>query len=74
MGHLQVLPLHVKVDLGVMAMKGYLTLPRYQKQEPFHQIQFNAKTTFHMQSYPALLDDFDKTKYFHQIILTSTEI
>ena len=36
------LPLRVRVDLGVMAMKGYSTFPRALELEPHHQMQFNV--------------------------------
>ena len=36
------------VDLGVMAMKGYFTLPRFSELEPRHRMQFSVvpKTSF----------------------------
>ena len=37
----QVLPLKIKVDLGIMAMKGYSTLPRSPELEPHHQMLFS---------------------------------
>ena len=39
MGPKQVLPLQVRMNPGLMAMKVYLTLP---KLKPHHQIQFNV--------------------------------
>ena len=42
MGPKQVLQLQVRVDLGVMAMKGYSTFPRSPKLEPHHQMQFSV--------------------------------
>ena len=36
----QVLPLRVRVDLGVMAIKGYATHPRSPQLEPHYQMQF----------------------------------
>ena len=43
-------PLWIKVDLGVMALKGYLTFPKAPGQEPHHQIQFSviSKTLINM--------------------------
>ncbi len=34
----------VKVNIGVMAIKGYITLPRASEQEHHHQIQFSVIT------------------------------
>ena len=42
MGPKQVLPLLIRVDLGVMAIKGYSTLPRSQELEPYYQMQFSV--------------------------------
>ena len=41
MGSYQALPRQIKVDLGVMAMKGYSTLPRSLELELHHLIQFS---------------------------------
>ena len=38
----QVLPLCVRVDLGVMTVKWYFILPRASELESHHQIQFSA--------------------------------
>ena len=38
MGPKQVLPLRGRVDLGVMAMKGYIISPKAQGLETHHQI------------------------------------
>ena len=48
MGSSQVLPLRVKVDPGVMAMKAYSTLLKPPELEPHHQMQFTVipKTPF----------------------------
>ena len=35
---LQIQPLRVRVDLGIMSMKGYSIIPRYPELEPHHQI------------------------------------
>ena len=51
MGHYQVLPLWIKVDLGVMAMKGYFTFSKAPGLKPHHQMQFSA--------IPRKLDLFD---------------
>ena len=40
----QVLPLWVRVDLGVMAMKAYSTLPIFPELEPHYQVQFSVIT------------------------------
>ena len=42
MGFDQVLPLRVKVDLGIMAMKGCSTFFNALKNEPHHQMQFSV--------------------------------
>ena len=39
--HWQILPLQFRVDLGVMAMKGYLTFTSSPEMEYRHQIQFS---------------------------------
>ena len=41
MGSKQVLPLQVRVDMGLMTIKGYSTFPRSQDLEPHHQMLFN---------------------------------
>ena len=38
----QILPFHVKVDLGVMALKGYSTLTRSLEFELYHWMQFSV--------------------------------
>ena len=38
----QILPLWFRLDLGVMAMKGYFTLPRAPELESHHHIQFSV--------------------------------
>ena len=38
----QVLPLWVRVDLGVMAMKSYSTLPESPEVESRYQMQFSV--------------------------------
>ena len=40
----QVLLLHIRVDLEVMAIKGYYTLLRVWKLEPYHRMQFNVES------------------------------
>ena len=40
------LPLQVRVDLGVMAMKRYSALPRSQELDPHHQMQFSGHPSF----------------------------
>ena len=42
MGTLQVLSLLVRVDMGVMALKGYSTLPRSPKLLPHPKMQFSG--------------------------------
>ena len=42
MGPQQVLPIWVKVDLGVMATKRYSTFPKAPGLEPRHQMQFSV--------------------------------
>ena len=44
MGNRQVLQLRIRVDLIVMAIKGYSALPRFQKLEPHNPMQFNVIT------------------------------
>ena len=39
MGSKQVLPLKVRVDLGVMAVNGYSTFPYVPEREPHYQMQ-----------------------------------
>ena len=46
MGPKQILPLQVRVSLGVMAMKGYSTLPSYPELKPHHQMQFTQDSCF----------------------------
>ena len=50
MGPKQVLPLWVKVDLGVMAMKGYSSFPKGPELEPHHQILEGYYSSAEMQS------------------------
>ena len=40
MGLSKIIPLQVRVDLEIMAMKGYSTLPRSPELEPHHQMHF----------------------------------
>ena len=42
MGPSQVLPLQVRIDLRVMAMKGYSILLRPPEMEPHNQMQFSV--------------------------------
>ena len=42
MGPEQVLPLWLRVDLGVMTIKEYFTFPKSLGQEPHHQMQFSV--------------------------------
>ena len=42
MGPEQILSLRVRVDLGVMEIKGYTTFSKAPGQESHHQVQFNA--------------------------------
>ena len=42
MGPYQILPLLIKVKLGVMATKKYSTLPRSPELTPHHHIQFSV--------------------------------
>ena len=38
----QELTLWIRMDLGVMAMKGYSTLPKLPELKPYHQMQFSV--------------------------------
>ena len=52
----QVLPFWVRVDLGIMTMKGFFTLSRSPEQEPFHQMQFSGiPRTPHSRGYHQLI-------------------
>ena len=43
MGPKQILRLRVRVDPGVIAMKGYFTLSKYPELELHHQMQFSVR-------------------------------
>ena len=53
MGPQLVLPHRVRVDLGVMSMKGYSTFPKAPELEPHHQMGFSIMSrTYYRESYP----------------------
>ena len=44
MGSIQVLPIRVRVDLGVMVMKGYSKFPKTPRLASHYEMQFSVKT------------------------------
>ena len=44
----QIVPLQFRVDLGVMVMKRFFTLPRLPELEPRHQMQFTVMPKTHL--------------------------
>ena len=49
MGPKQIVPLPVKVDLGVMVMNRYSTLPKSLEMEPHHQMHFIVKSNTNLE-------------------------
>ena len=47
----QVLPLQIRVDLGIMAVNGYSTLSRSPELESHHQMQFSILPRTHENIY-----------------------
>ena len=48
MGPKSILMQNVKVDLGVMSLKGYSTLPRSPELEPHRHMPYNVITYSHL--------------------------
>ena len=70
MGPYQVLTLCVKVNLRLMAMKEYSTLPRVLKLEPHHLIQFSVITRTPLFSG---MDVLSLCREYSQTILSPTD-